>query len=145
MPHDVTLKAMNIVHRLILSVTRGRRGWTTAGMPVLQLTTVGRKSGVARSVMLTSPVQFGDSLVVVASRGGDDHHPAWYTNLVANPVVEVVRNGNQKVAMRARTATSVERTELWPQITSAYNGYASYQAKTTREIPVVVLDPIGQK
>jgi deazaflavin-dependent oxidoreductase (nitroreductase family) len=92
--------------------------------------------------MLTSPVQFGDSLVLVASRGGDDHHPAWYVNLVANPVVEVVQNGTTKVAMRARTATSAERTELWPQITSAYGGYAEYQAKTNREIPVVILDPI---
>jgi hypothetical protein len=75
-PSDFTLKAMNTLHRALLTVTFGKVGWTAGPMPVLELTTIGRKSGQARSVMLTSPVHEGDTWVVVASRGGDDTHPA---------------------------------------------------------------------
>ena len=110
-------------------------------MPALELTTTGRKSGQRRSVMLTSPVQLGDTLVIVASKGGNDHHPAWYLNLEANPEVTVRYKGGTARTMTARTATDAERTELWPRITAAYRGYAGYQEKTDRTIPVVFLDP----
>ncbi len=66
------------------------------GMPVLELTTTGRKSGQPRSVMLTSPVQEGDTIIVVASRGGDDVHPAWFLNLQADPKVEVKLKDGRK-------------------------------------------------
>jgi deazaflavin-dependent oxidoreductase (nitroreductase family) len=109
MPHDMTLKAMNSVHRLILKVSGGRLGGTTVGTPVFEVTTIGRKSGQPRSVMLTSPLSIGsahDEIVLVASRGGDDTHPAWYLNMVANPLVSVVpqaASANRgKVAMQAR-------------------------------------------
>jgi deazaflavin-dependent oxidoreductase (nitroreductase family) len=152
MPQDVTLKAMNSVHRLILKVSGGRLGGTTAGMPVFKVTTVGRKSGQSRSVMLTSPMRVGptqDEIVLVASRGGDDTHPAWYLNIVANPLVSVVPQAasanKTKVAMRARTATSEERKTLWPKVTAAYKGYGEYQAKTDREIPVVILESVAKR
>ena len=93
MPSDLTLKAINGVHRLILSLSGGRLGWQAGNMPVLELTTTGRKSGKPRSVMLTSPIQEGESILIVASRGGDDFHPAWYLNLVANPQVQVKLKG----------------------------------------------------
>jgi deazaflavin-dependent oxidoreductase (nitroreductase family) len=148
MPSNVTFKAMNAIHRLVLKASGGRLGTTTAGMPVIELTTVGRKSGQTRSVMLTTPVSVGanrENIVLVASRGGDDVHPAWYLNLLANPMVTVVQQNSAsektKVAMRARTATSEERTILWPKITAAYSGYAQYQTKTTRQIPVIILEP----
>ena len=80
---------MNGIHRVVLKVSGGRVGWKAGSMPVLELTTIGRKSGQPRSVMLTSPVQEGDTVVIVASRGGDDTHPAWFLNLQANPEVEV--------------------------------------------------------
>jgi len=110
-------------------------------MPVVELTTTGRKSGQPRSVMLTSPVQDGDTWVVVASRGGDDQHPAWYLNLRDHPEVEVSLQGKVKQPMRARIATPEERARLWPQVTTVHKGYAGYQEKTEREIPLVLLEP----
>ena len=100
MPNDLTLKAMNTVHRIILGISGGRMGWDVGNMPVLELTTTGRKSGMPRSVMLTSPIQEGESIVIVASRGGDDVHPAWYLNLVANPQVQVKYKGKPTVAIK---------------------------------------------
>lgn len=141
MPADFVLKGMNAVHRVILGVSRGKAGWQFGPMPVVELTTIGRKSGARRTVLLTSPIQEGDSIVLVASRGGDDHHPAWYVNLCANPRVYVSVKGEPQRVMRARTATPEERTRWWPDVVKAYRGYASYQKKTTREIPLVVLTP----
>ncbi len=143
MPSDYMLKGMNLVHRGLLAVTFGKFGWDVAGMAALELTTIGRTSGQPRSVMLTSPLQEGDTIVVVASRGGDDHHPAWYLNLVANPDVQVVWKGKPKVAMTARTATPEERARMWPLITAKYKNYGDYQTKTDREIPLVLLTPKG--
>ena len=103
MPSDLTLKAMNTIHRGLLKVSGGRVGWSIAKMPVVELTTTGRKSGQPRSVMLTSPLQEGDSFVVVASRGGDDQHPAWFLNLRDNPDVEVAVKGGPRERRRARS------------------------------------------
>jgi deazaflavin-dependent oxidoreductase (nitroreductase family) len=140
-PSDLTLKTMNAVHRTLLKLTGGRVGWRAARMPVLQLTTTGRRSGEPRTVILTSPVQEGSTIVVVASRGGDDHHPAWFLNLRDQPEVEVVWQGEPQRPMRARIADAEERDRLWPQVTAAYKGYGNYQTKTDREIPLVLLEP----
>lgn len=142
MPSDMQLKVANAVHRGLLKLSFGKFGWDLGNMPVVELTTVGRKSGQKRSVMLTSPLQEGDAIVVVASRGGDDTHPAWFLNLRDNPDVEVSLRGKAKQPMRARVATPEERARLWPQVTAQYKGYAGYQTKTTREIPLVLLDPV---
>jgi deazaflavin-dependent oxidoreductase (nitroreductase family) len=143
MPSDMGLKAMNSIHRVVLKVSGGRLGWEAAKMPVLELTTTGRKSGQPRSVMLTSPVQEGTTIVVVASRGGDDHHPAWFLNLRDNPDVEVAFKGAPKRPMRARIADADERARLWPRVTADHKNYAGYQTKTEREIPLVLLEPVG--
>jgi deazaflavin-dependent oxidoreductase (nitroreductase family) len=142
MPSDFALKAMNASHRVLLAVTFGKVGWHFGGMPVLELTTTGRTSGEARSCMLTSPLQIGDGYVIVASRGGDDHHPAWFLNLQANPDVQVAVGGKPRRSMKARVATPDERAEWWPTITAAQATYAGYQKKTTREIPLVLLEPV---
>ena len=139
MPSDRTLKTMNAVHRLILGVTRGKAGWTAGNMPVLELTTIGRKSGEPRSCLLTSPIQENGEIVIVASRGGDDHHPAWYLNLLETPQVQVSYQGAPHKIMTARTANSEERARMWPIVAGAYKGYAGYQEKTSREIPLVIL------
>jgi deazaflavin-dependent oxidoreductase (nitroreductase family) len=141
MPTDLTLKTMNAVHRAVLKLSGGKVGWRGAGMPVLELTTTGRKSGEPRNVMLTSPLQQGDTIVIVASRGGDDHNPAWFLNLRDHADVEVAYAGKPKQAMRARVATPEERRELWPKVTEAQPRYGGYQSKTGREIPLVLLEP----
>ena len=110
-------------------------------MPVLELTTTGQSSGRPRTVMLTSPVQERDGIVIVASRGGDDRHPAWFLNLCSSPDVKVAFAGKPKQPMRARVATSEERAALWPRVIAAYEGYADYQTRTDREIPLVLLEP----
>ncbi len=143
MPSDLSMKAMNAVHRALIAVTRGRRGWRFGSTPVLELTTTGRRSGELCTTMLTSPLQLGDALVIVASRGGDDRHPAWYLNLVANPDVRVAVAGRPAVPMRARVVTDAERSELWPRITATHANYAEYQRKTQRVIPLVVLEPVA--
>jgi len=141
MPSDLVLKSMNQIHRTVLALTGGRLGWSAGSMPVLELTTTGRKSGQKRSVMLTSPVQEGDAIVVVASRGGDDVHPAWFLNLQADPDVDVSFKGAPAEPMTAHVATAEERDRLWPQVTADYKNYADYQKKTDREIPLVLLTP----
>jgi deazaflavin-dependent oxidoreductase (nitroreductase family) len=141
MPSDAVLKTMNGVHRAMVKLTGGRFGYHLSGMDVLELTTTGRKTGQARSVMLTSPLQEGDTIAVVASRGGDDHHPGWYHNLLANPDVQVAWKGQPARPMRARVADAEERARLWPLITADHANYAGYQRKTDREIPVVLLEP----
>ena len=143
MPSDLAMKTMNTIHRTVLKLSFGKIGWDAGGMPVLELTTVGRKSGEARTVMLTSPVQDGETLVIVASRGGDEHHPSWFLNLQANSDVQVKWKGGPKQSMHARAATPEERAELWPQVTAKYKNYAGYQEKTDREIPLVLLTPVG--
>ncbi len=141
MPSDLFLKTANTAHRALLKVSGGRLGWTAGSMPVVQVTTIGRKSGDPRTVMLTSPHQDGETMVLVASRGGDDHHPAWFLNLRDHPQVEVETEGRPKRTMTARIADSAERAELWPQVVEAYSGYAEYQERTDREIPLVLLEP----
>lgn len=141
---DVAFKAMNATHRMLLRVSRGRLGWTAMDMPVLELTTTGRKSGQTRSVMLTSPVQEGEVLVVVASRGGDDRPPSWFLNLQANPEVGVRLGGAPMRRMRASVASSGKRARLWPLVVADHENYAGYQRKTRREIALVLLEPLAQ-
>ena len=140
MPSDMQLKTMNAIHKTLLTLSFGKLGNKVAGMPVLKLTTTGRKSGEARTVMLTSPVQVGDAIVIVASKGGEDTHPAWYLNLLAKPEVHVEWKGDAAKTMLATTATAAEKAELWPKIVAAYKGYGGYQKKTERDIPLVFLN-----
>jgi deazaflavin-dependent oxidoreductase (nitroreductase family) len=141
MPSDLVLKTMNAAHRLLLKLTGNRVGASFGGMPSLELTTTGRKSGLPRPVMLTSPLQEGDTYVIVASRGGDDIHPAWFLNLQSNPAVRVRVVGQPERSMHARIASADERARMWPLITARYRNYAGYQKRTTREIPLVLLEP----
>jgi deazaflavin-dependent oxidoreductase (nitroreductase family) len=143
MPSDFSMKAMNRFHRTVLKVTFGRVGWRAGGMPVLVLTTVGRKSGQARTSMLTSPVQDGETIVVIASRGGDDHNPAWFLNLQNDPDVYVVWKGQPRRPMRARIAEGDEREQLWARVVADEPHYGGYQTKTERLIPVVLLEPVA--
>jgi deazaflavin-dependent oxidoreductase (nitroreductase family) len=106
---------------------------------VLLLTTVGRKSGESRTV----PVLYlrdGEDVVVVASQAGLTRHPVWYLNLEANPEVSI-EIGDEKGEMRARRATDEEKAALWPRLVEMYRDFDDYQARTERNIPVVILSP----
>ena len=132
---------MNAVHRAIQRLSFGRLGWQVGAMPVIELTTTGRKSGQPRTVFLTSPLRDGEAYVLVASRGGDDHHPAWFLNLRDNPAVHAKIGGGARRPMRARVADAEQRARLWPRIAADYKNYAGYQTRTDREIPLVLLEP----
>jgi deazaflavin-dependent oxidoreductase (nitroreductase family) len=137
---DMVMKSMNLVHKSALALSGGRLGRDVMGMPAVELHTTGRTSGKRRSAMLTAPVLEPDRVVLVASKGGDDRDPDWYRNLVAEPQVELTVAGTTR-PMVARTADARERAELWPVVVEAYDGYAGYQQRTSREIPVVILTP----
>lgn len=136
----VGARALVVSHRALLAVTRGRFPHRLGGMPTLELHTVGRKSGQRRSTLLTAPIAEENRVVVVASRGGHDQHPDWYRNLVADPNVAITLEGKTG-QYRARTASAEEKAELWPRIVRAYPGYAGYQRRSSRDIPVVICEP----
>ncbi len=135
--------AMTGLHRFLLRATGHRLGRQLGSLPVIELTTTGRSSGRPRSVLLTVPARDPGSgaLIIIASRGGDDLQPAWYLNLVAEPRVLVAAPGEHPRPYRARTADPDERARWWPEAVRAYRGYAQYQKRTSREIPVVILEP----
>ena len=106
----------------------------------MRLTTTGRKSGQPRSVMLTSPVQEGDNLVIVASKGGEPEHPAWYLNMQANPRVRV-QLGREHFDAVAVEVQDEEREALWQEIVEINHHQGEYLAETSRRIPLVWLRP----
>jgi deazaflavin-dependent oxidoreductase (nitroreductase family) len=140
---DTMFRRLTAFHRAVFMASKGRVAGRGMGMPVLVLATVGRTTGQRRETMLTTPLVIGETVVIVASYGGDDREPAWCRNLRVNPEVDVTMSGRTR-AMIAHVADSTERAELWPQITAAHANYAGYQRKTDREIPVVVLSPAGE-
>lgn len=119
--------------------TDGREGhdWQP-GVPTLLLTTVGRKSGKERIKPLIYQ-QYGDSYLVVASKGGSPEPPAWYLNIEAEPEVRVQVWG-EKFTARARTATADEKPALWRKMVAVWPDYDEYQRKTDRDIPIVILE-----
>jgi deazaflavin-dependent oxidoreductase (nitroreductase family) len=139
-PKDAAFKIVTGFHRAVFDVSKGKLLGKASGMPVVKLTTIGRKSGQRRHTMLTSPLVEGDNLVLVASKGGDERNPAWFGNLVANPDVDVVMSGSTR-KMHARVTEGDERTRLWEALTAEHANYAGYQRKTQRQIPVVLLEP----
>lgn len=134
---DTVARALTTFHERLYRISGGRLGGRLVGMPVLLLSTTGRRTGRRRTTPLTYTTD-GDNLVLVASYGGDDHHPDWYLNLTAHPLVEVEREGRVEQRM-ARTATAEEKARLWPGIVDTYKGYGDYQRKTQRDIPLVIL------
>lgn len=134
-------RVVTALHRAVFRLSRGRVLGRVAGMPVVILTTVGHRSGRKRRTILTAPLVEADRVVLVASYGGYRHNPRWYQNLIVRPEVGLRMAGRGERRMRARVADRDERAELWPRIVSAYPGYARYQERTSRRIPLVVLEP----
>ena len=111
------------------------------GVPTLLLTTIGRRTGAQRRTALIYGRDNAD-YVVVASKGGSPEHPAWYRNLRANPQVEI-QVFDKVVAATARTADGAERERLWALMREIWPAYDQYQTRTDRQIPVIVLTPVG--
>jgi len=137
---DVTFRAVTGAHRFVFRVSGGRLLGKAGAMPVVMLTTTGRRTGRKRATMLTAPVSDEGRVVLVASFGGDPRHPAWFLNLREHPEVTVTMAGRER-RMQARVASDAEKAALWPAIVAAYRGYDAYQRRSARNIPVVVLEP----
>jgi len=136
---DSRVRWLSRWHRHIYRLTGGFIGRRLVNNDMLLLTTTGRRSGRPHEVPLLY-LRDGESLVVIASYGGRPNYPDWYLNLVAHPEAEVQIRGHRH-AVRARVASSEERSVWWPRIVEAYEGYTEYQSRTDRPISVVFLDP----
>ena len=120
----------------------GRVGGPFEGAPLLLLHTTGARTGEER-INPTMYRDLGGPLAVFASKAGAPSHPDWYHNLLANPEV-TAEIGTDTRRFRARTATAEERAPIWDRQKQDYPGFADYETKTDREIPVVILDPITE-
>lgn len=136
---DRTAKFLSSLHAAAYRLTGGRVGSRLVDNDMLLLTTTGRVTGRAHTIPLLY-LESDSGFVVFASWGGRDHHPEWYRNLVVDPAAEV-RIGDTTREVRARTLEGSERSEWWQRAMDAYAGYADYQRRTDRSIPVVLLEP----
>ncbi len=133
---DIALLGEN--HVKVYRETNGETGYLWNGVPTLLLTMTGRKSGQKRTIPIIYR-QVGDKYVIIASKGGSATHPAWYLNILDDPHVEIQIKGDVFKAT-TRTAESPEREELWAEAVSAWPNYDLYQSRTTRLMPVVVIE-----
>lgn len=141
MPARMMMRMIAGTHEFWYRLTGGLIGGRFGRVPILLLTTTGRKSGKKRTMPLVYMAD-GDNMVVIASNGGSDQHPAWWLNLRSNPKAEV-QVGRDVKAVVAEKASGEERDRLWREVNELYHGYDEYQRNTEREIPVVVLRPEG--
>jgi len=129
------------IHASVFRATGGRIGGRMVGSPVLLLVTTGRKTGQRR----TAPLLYLEDLgryVVVASNGGAAKSPVWWLNLQADPEA-TIEVGARKTRVRATEARGEKKVRLWQRLIRMYPSYEDYQKRTDREIPVVVLEPVG--
>jgi deazaflavin-dependent oxidoreductase (nitroreductase family) len=129
------------VHRFLYTATDGRLGASALGFRFLLLETVGRQTGVRRQTPLLY-LEDGGRFIVIGSNAGDDRTPAWWLNLQARPEA-AVRVGRRRARVKARAASAEEREQLWPRLVAAYRWYDDYQHRTSRQIPIVLLEPAG--
>jgi F420H(2)-dependent quinone reductase len=133
------MRTASAVHIAVYRASGGRVAGVAGNLPVLLLTTTGRKTGKQRTTPLVF-VRDRDDLVVVASNGGMDWFPAWWLNLRHEPAA-VIELGRERRAVTAGKADQERRARLWPEFTARYPGYLRYEARTLREIPLVILHP----
>ena len=135
---NTTARRLSRVHKALYLLSHGRIGARLVNNDMLLLTTLGRRTGRSHTVPLLY-LEKGDALVIIASWGGRDHHPHWYLNLVVEPKAEVRVRGDVW-HVEARTAQGTERAAWWQRAVDAHRGYAEYQGRTGREIPIVILE-----
>jgi len=137
---NFVIPIMSALNTWVYRLSGGRIwGRWLRGAPVMLLTTIGRKTGKRRTTPLLY-MRDGDNVICVASKGGMDQHPLWYRNLRANPKVEI-QIGDEVRSMRANTATAEQKAEYWPKLVKMYRDFDDYQARTERDIPVIILTP----
>jgi len=140
---DALFRVATGLHTSLYRRSGGKIGGQIAGRifksPFMLLTTTGRRSGQPRTVPLLC-VRDGDRFLAIASFGGDDRDPQWLKNLQSNPEAMIELLG-ETIPVRATIATPEEKKVLWPKVLAAYKGYANYQRRTSRDIPVVILTP----
>ncbi len=138
-------RLMHRLDRLALRLSNGRFTLSTllTGLEALSLTTTGAKSGRPRTVPLLAIPHRDDQFILIASNWGQARNPAWYYNIMANPQVEVTRNGRVQ-PYRAQETSGEQRATCWQIALQTYPGYAIYKQRTTRQIPVILLMPITE-
>jgi deazaflavin-dependent oxidoreductase (nitroreductase family) len=133
-------RVMSFANKVVFAASGGRLGAKfLRGAPVCLVTTQGARTGRWRTTPLIYLAD-GERVVLVASKGGMSHHPAWYHNLSRHPECRV-QVGRRVREMSARRASDAEKTQLWPRLLAIYPDYADYQARTERNIPVMILSP----
>lgn len=130
---------LTVSNRALLKATGGRVGGSFAGAPIYLLVTKGRKSGKAREMPLLF-IEDNGNYAVAASNFGHENFPSWYLNLKAEPQAQV-DTGKKRISVTAEEAEGAERDRLWKRFTELYDGYNTYEKRTGRRIPVVVLKP----
>ena len=136
------VRVMSVINTALFKLSGGRIGSKfMRGAPVCLVTTTGARSGKVRTTPLIYLAD-GQNVVIVASKGGMSHHPAWYHNLAKNPAARV-QIGSRVRDMVARRASAAEKAALWPRLVAIYRDYDDYQARTDRDIPVMILSPRG--
>lgn len=141
LPRNALADVLWKIHRAIWALSGGRLGAATAGLPVLDLTTIGRTSGEPRSALIHY-LAHGDAFVVIGSNVGRDDPPAWSLNLMANPRAKVTMGGRTN-DVTARVASGEERVTLWRMAVAAKSDIAVYTTRADRKLPVFVLEPVG--
>jgi deazaflavin-dependent oxidoreductase (nitroreductase family) len=136
---DATARRLSRLHMLAYRATGGRVGKRLVNNDMLLLTTHGRKTARSHTVPLLY-LRSGSTYVVIASWGGRDYHPDWYLNLLDHPASKVNIRGERRNTI-ARVAEGSERADWWKRAVNAHDGYAGYQNRTQREIPIVILEP----
>jgi F420H(2)-dependent quinone reductase len=138
---NLKFRILGGLHVGVYRLTGGKVGGKIGKLRVLLLTTTGRKSGQPRTQPLVY-TRVGDGYAVIASKGGAARHPLWYLNVQANPQAQVTV-GRETRDVRARDAEGEERERLWRALADLYPGYERYAQKTSRRIPVVVLESVA--
>jgi deazaflavin-dependent oxidoreductase (nitroreductase family) len=132
---------LGALHRVLYRASGGRLGARIWSLPIVLLTTTGRVSGQPRTVPLCS-LRDGRNFVVIASYGGLDRPPSWWLNLQSDPHA-IVQLGRSVQDVVAREALPDERARLWAEVTTRAPGYLAYERRTSRRIPVVLLEPVS--
>ncbi len=139
--HKTLMKIISKINVFVYRLANGKLMGSLKGSPICLVTMRGRKTGRRITIPLIY-VAHGENVVLIASQGGAPKHPVWYHNLVADPEVEI-QAGSVRRAMKVRQASDTEKAEVWPHAVAFYIEFDDYQAKTDRNIPLLICTPIG--